>query len=107
MRKATFYLSTKGRMNRKHYGINILVIFVIGFWLLFGNTYLEAPIHPWILLIITNWLAAMAMAKRLHDINWSGKNFFWIIFGWIIGYIVLLFVEGDRIDNKYGKIDHT
>jgi uncharacterized membrane protein YhaH (DUF805 family) len=123
--------SFSGRMNRREYAVvffGSFVVLIAGVYLaiavdyaferLAGNVFKGLAgdssgdedvstltvllIIPWI--IALTWIGFAALAKRFHDINWSGLACLWCVVPWLgfIVQLVMLGVPGSAGQNKYG-----
>jgi Protein of unknown function (DUF805) len=77
---ARYYLSSQGRMSRKHYLITISFILIIGIGLLAFISTLNSPALVIPVFLVTGYLTIVSGVKRLHDIGMSGLHMLWIIF---------------------------
>lgn len=98
MFKAPF--SFKGRIRRLEYGISFIIAWVIAHIVVIFIEIGNGAEYIGIFLYIINMIFILAQgAKRCHDV---GKNGWWQLIPLYIIWM-LLPVEGEYGDNKYGK----
>ena len=109
LRLFELYIDFSGRMNRKHYILNILGVFCLlplSLYLVecdFLHEVLSFIVCLFGLLVFISYLSITA--KRLHDLNASG---WWqLILGFVpfgqLLLIALLFFKGTEGANRYGE----
>lgn len=108
------YANFEGRARRSEYWYyaltNFLIVFsvyLLGMVGLFNDGYVLSTLAfgLYICLALATIVPTLAVAvRRLHDLNKSGWNYFFVLIP-LVGPIILLvwfFTEGDRFPNQYG-----
>ena len=119
MEQLQYILSLSGRMNRRSFFINLLIVFCIGFvggFIMGFSSYSMLSIligAPFILIAIVREVAIAA--RRIHDLN--GPTFLAFIYivlgilavwsseiGWLVlvSKILLCLIPGNKEINSYG-----
>jgi uncharacterized membrane protein YhaH (DUF805 family) len=108
------YANFEGRARRSEYWYYVLTnflivmsVYVLGIVGLFNDGYVLSTLAfgVYICIAFGTLIPTLAVAvRRLHDLNKSGWNYFFVLIP-LVGTIILLvwfFTEGDRYPNQYG-----
>ncbi|MGY3404194.1 DUF805 domain-containing protein [Bradyrhizobium sp. 131] len=99
------FFSFRGRINRCEYSF-VLVGALVTLAIAFIATASHLKGLTGISIILCKWMLLAALAKRFHDVGWSGwcclLSFVPMV--GIVTYFVLLGIEGTSGPNKYGSV---
>lgn len=102
-----YYLSSKGRMNKKHYSMVLLLLFIVwvGCFILMDQKITGIEIITVPAYILTLYILLMSGAKRFHDFNMSGWHMLWTILILAPSVIYFCLVWGNTKENRFGSAD--
>jgi len=100
------YFNFKGRTTRKEYWMFAIVQFMLTMIIIVAELFLETYGLIYIVYVLFSVIPSISAAiRRLHDTGRSGLYFFLTFIPFIgsIWLFILLILESDNSDNRYGS----